>query len=120
MPTVTTRKQLAQRTPSSTNACVLYQTTNANLTGIINTLIVCNTTNASKTYSIWVNQNGTAAADQFALVKDKALAANASDQYLYSNEASIVLVGANASILCSASAANTVTFTIYGEEILET
>lgn len=122
--TLVVQKQLAQRMPITVDVQLLYQVPNINTRTLIKTLIVCNTTAAAKTYSIWINQAGIATADQFALRKTIALAANASDQIIYPGDGALILNGdglhSSASILCQASVASAVTFTLYGVEITET
>jgi hypothetical protein len=118
MPRNITHKQLAQRMPSSTDACVLYRPPDDTTTTLVKVLIICNTTNAAKTYSIWVNQNGTASGDQFALKKSVSIAANTTDTLNF-NDGAIVLTHSSASLIVSASVLNSITFTIYGDEIEE-
>lgn len=122
MATVITFKQLAQRLPTTTATMVLYQPPKSTITTFIQTIIVCNTTGAGTTYSMWVNQNGSAVADQFALIKGISIAANASDQRVYSSGGSgsgIILRGTSASLLISSGAANALNFTLYGYEVEE-
>jgi len=120
MATIATNKQLGQVMPNSGAATLLYQCPNSTTRTIIKTIIVCNVTAASKTYSIWVNQSSNTTGDQFALVKSTGIAANASDQRIYSNDSGIILQGSGASIIIQSSVGSSLTFTAYGVEIEET
>lgn len=120
MPLNEVRKQIVQRLITTTADNILYRPLNAFMTTYIKTIIVCNTTAATKTYSIWVNQNGAVSGDQFALMKTVSIAANASDQLLYPGDNAIILTGSTAAILVNASVANALTFTLYGSEVVET
>lgn len=118
-----TYKQLAQRLPNSTATMILYNppsgTQNSLVTSFINTLIICNVTGSAATYSIWINPNGNVSGDQFALIKNIPVAANASDQRIYPESSGLILVRSTASILISASVANALNFTIFGYEVVE-
>lgn len=118
MATRSTPKMLGQRLISTTASSVLYTVPTGVTRAHIRTLIVCNLSNGAKTYSIWINQNGTQAADQFAVVKDKSISANTDEARVYSDDFGIIL-GSGASIIVSASVINTLTFTCFGLEIEE-
>lgn len=120
MPITETKKQLVQRLITTTADNLLYRPTSSAMTTYIKTIIICNLTAAGKTYSIWVNQGGTISGDQFAIMKTVSIAANASDQFIYPEDSGIILTGANSSIIVNASAANALTFTLYGSEVIET
>lgn len=117
MPTIITERQLAQQLIGSTAATTLYQPRSDQMRTKIVTLIVCNTTAASKTYSVWINQNGTESGDRFALIKGMTISANASDQRIYPGDSGLILIGSTASIIVQASVANALTFTMYGLEV---
>lgn len=114
-----TNKLIVQRLIPATTDCVLFTNPDTDTTTIIKTLIVCNTTGASKTYSLWHNPNGTVSGDQYALIKGMTIAANASDQRIYSTDSGLILTG-SASLIVAASVANALTFTLYGLQVVET
>lgn len=121
MPISQTDKMLSQRLVPATTDCVLYTVPDSNTTTYVTLIMVTNTTAASKTYDLYINQNGTQTADQFAMVKTRPLSANATDQFIYDrHQASIILRGSNASIIAKASVANTITIALYGSEVVET
>lgn len=120
MPIFIIKKQLAQRLPTTTASAVLYKVPDANTTTFIRTIVVCNVTAGAATYSLYVNQNGSVAADQFALVRSLSVAANATDQRNYADGLGIILNGANASVIVSSSIGSALTFTLYGEEVVQT
>lgn len=114
---LSTSKQLAQRLPTTTSDTLLYQTPDSSTVAFIKTIIVCNTTGSSATYTIWVNQGGVTTGDQFALIKTMTISANASDQRIYPE--GIILRGSNASMIVKVSVASALNFTLYGEEVKE-
>lgn len=121
MPTLIVNRQLAQLNPNSTNNTVLYTVPSSSTITRIKNLIVCNTTSSARTYSVYVNQGGTAVGDSFALIKTMSIAANASDMRVFPEDAAIILNGTasngSASIIVVSSVASALTFTIYGTEI---
>lgn len=120
MAIVSTAKQLAQRLIPSTSDCVIYQPPADTIT-YIKQIIVCNTTSASKTYSLYVNPNGSISAAQFALKEANAIASNVTDwTIIQGDNPGIVLRTSTASLIAKASAANAVTITLYGIEVVET
>lgn len=120
MAIVSTSKQLAQRLIPSTTDTVIYQPP-ADTIAYIKTIIVCNTTAVAKTYSLYVNPNGSISGAQFALKETIPLAANASDwTVLQGDNPGIVLRSGSSSLIAKVSAANAVTITIYGIEVVET
>lgn len=124
MPTLITKKQLAQRQLTSTATTVLYTVPGQTTQAYINLITVANTTGSSLTYSIWINQGGTATGDNFAFCKTRTLSANATDNFVFPGDAAIPLNGDNlhssASIMCSASTANAATFHLFGKEVVQT
>lgn len=100
---------------------LLYQTPNDTTRAIVKTMVVCNTTGSATTYSVWVNQAGTATGDEFAHYKTFPLAANATDVHTFAgdSETGIILFGSNASIIVAAAVASAVNFTLYGIEVEE-
>lgn len=124
MPTLNSNKQLAQRTPTTTAANVIYKTPNQNTAGFIKTIIVCNTTAAAVTYSLYVNQGGSATGDTFALIRSSSIAANATDQLTYPADCAIIINGdylfPNATVSVASSVGSALTFTLYGYEVVQT
>lgn len=120
MPRLATYKQLAQRHLRSTADTILYKPPTSTTVTFIKTIIVCNTTGSATTYSIWVNSNGTSSGDDYAVIKNIPLAANASDQRIYPGDGGIVLNGNTANLIVKAGAASAVTVTVYGIEVEET
>jgi hypothetical protein len=98
---------------------VIYHPPNDNTTTFINLIVICNTTGAAANSSIWVNQNGSVTGDQFALVKSQSVAANGSNQFVYSENSAIILVGSTASLLIKSGTASALNFTLFGYEVEE-
>jgi hypothetical protein len=117
MPILTNDKQLAQALVSTTGTVRLYTCPNSSTKTYVRTIAVCNTTAGTLTYSIYVNQNGSEIGDRYALYKAKSLTANTTDLISTSG---VILDGVNASIMVVASAANGITFTMYGTEVVLT
>jgi len=104
-------KQLGQLRPANTTAASLYSPV-ANVTGIIKTLHVCNTTASSAKFSIYSDDNGTTYDESTALFFDVLLAANTTVQIsmfvAMDNEAGNFAV--------QTDTASAITFTLFGAE----
>ncbi len=127
MPSIRTNKQLAQRQLTTTSVTALYTVPGQTTEAYVKMIAVTNTTNTSKTYSIWINQGGTATGDGFAFCggsSPRTISANATDTFIFPGDAAIVLNGDNlhssASIMCQASAGSALTFHLHGFEIVQT
>lgn len=127
MPSIRTNKQLAQRQLLTTSVTTLYTVPGQTTQAYVKTILITNTTNASKTYSIWINQGGTATGDGFAFCggsSPRSISANVTDTFIFPGDAALILNGDNlhssASIMCQASVGSALTFHLHGYEIVVT
>lgn len=123
MPTVRTNKQLAQRQLVSTSPTLIYGVPSQQTETYVKMIVVTNTTGSSTTFSIWINQGGTATGDNFAFCKNRSIAANATDTFIFPSDSALILNGdnlfPNASIIGGAGAINSLTFHIHGYEVVQ-
>lgn len=102
-------KILGQLNPGATTLSTLY-TVSTNVECYVRRFIVCNQSNAGKTFRIAINRNGATASAKSYLYYDTAVAANAS------NDLGELRLGPNDSIQVYASTAD-LSFNAFGEEI---
>jgi hypothetical protein len=105
-------KQLGQARPSDTTATSLYSPA-ANVTAIIKSIYICNTTASSADFRVFVDDDGTTYDESTALFWDVSLAANTSmelDTFISMNNSS-------GNIAVRTDTANALTFTAFGAEV---
>jgi len=107
-----TEKQLAQARENSTNAVSVYSPA-ASTTGIVRTIVLCNTSGADATFRIFLDDDGSTYDESTALFWDEDLLANQTlqlDVYYPMNDAS-------GNLAYRSSVANAITITIAGAEV---
>ncbi len=105
-------KQLGQARENSTNAVSVYSP-GANVTAIIKTIILCNTSGADATYRLFLDDDSTTYDESTALAWDVLLPADTMcelDTFLPMNDS-----GGN--LAYRSSVANAITITVSGAEI---
>lgn len=105
-------KQLGQSRPANTTAVSIYSP-GANTTAIITHIFVCNTTGNTPTFRIFSDDDGTTYDQTTALYYDTALAANETKRI----PCFIAMNDSNGNLAVRTSAANEITFTVYGTEL---
>ena len=110
---------LAQRLMGTTSPSLLYQCPDQYTKTYIRNITVANVTGGNLQYSLWINQGGTATGDQFCMAKSVTISANSTTQFSLYSDIAWVLDGASASLMGSSSAANGITFTVFGTEVTE-
>ena len=105
-------KQLSQARPGDTNAVSLYSPAD-NVTTIIKSIYVTNTTGNTPTFRIFVDDDGTTYDQTTALYYDKATAANDTLKI----ETFICMNNSSGNIAVRSSANSELTFTAFGTEI---
>jgi len=105
-------KQLGQSRPGDTDAVSAYSP-GSNTTAIITHIFVCNTTANTPTYRIFVDDDGTTYDQTTALYYDVATTANSTQRI----PCFIAMNNSSGNIAVRTSAANELTFTLFGTEI---
>ena len=105
-------KTLGQTQPTTTFAASLYSP-GASTTAIIRRILVCNTTAAANTFSIYLDDDGSTYNDTTALYRDTAITANSTTEI----KTFIAMDDSSGNLAVQASANSTVTFTAFGGEI---
>ena len=105
-------KMLGQLAPADTNAASIYSP-GSNVTAVITNIFVCNVTGNTPTYRIFVDDDGSTYDATTALYYDNATAANTTEQI----RCYIPMNNADGNIAVRSSAANEITFTVFGVEI---
>ena len=108
-------KQLGQARPGDTNNATLYSPPTNVLTTNITKVFVCNTTGNTPSYRIFIDDNGTTGDQTTALYYDNAMAANTTEII----ELDMPMNDGSGALIVRSSAANEITFTAYGVEILK-
>jgi len=73
--------ELGQATPSSTTAASIYTPVNPQITSLVRTIVICNTTNKSAKYSVFFDKNGTIYNESTALFFEQAISAKKNYSY---------------------------------------
>jgi len=105
-------KQLGQKRENSTNAVSVYSPA-AEVTAIISSIRICNNTGSSRTFSLFVDDDGTTYDESTAIYFNSPLTANetlAIDGFMAMNNSS-------GNLAYSSSLANAVTITVFGAEV---
>lgn len=105
-------KQLGQLRPGDTSAASIYSP-GENVTAIITSIFVCNTTGNTPNYRIFVDDDGTTYDQTTALYYDNAMNANTTEKI----QCFIAMNNSNGNIAVRSSAASEITFTIFGSEV---
>jgi len=108
-------KQLGQARENSTSAVSVYSPA-AGVTAIISSIRICNNTGSARTFSLFVDDDGTTYDESTAIYFGAALTANqtlAIDGFMAMNNSS-------GNLAYSSSFANGVTITVFGAEISST
>ena len=105
-------KQLGQGTPADTNAASIYSPGD-DTTGVIKEIFVCNTSASNRTFRIFVDDDGTTYSTATALYYDVAISANTTTQI----STFIGMDNSAGNFAIRTSAANDLTFTIFGYEV---
>lgn len=108
-------KQFGQSRPANTNAVSIYSPA-SNVTAIIRSIVICNTTALAATYRLFVDDDGTTYDETTAIVFDTSLAANTStvmDVYW-------PMANAAGNIAVRTGTLNAITFTVFGDEVTRT
>lgn len=103
-----TEKLLGRSIPSTTNATQVYAPSSL---AVVESIIVCNTTNAASTYSIYIDSNGTTYNTTTALYYGVAIPANTTVVIEFVTGIPMTKGG---NIAVQAGNANTINFSIYG------
>lgn len=107
------RTILAQELPSGTGIVTAY-TLAAKTHTYITSIIVCNTSNAVRTYSLYIDPDGSTHDATTAQAINLEIPANSTDEWSFGD--SIALKNTGATIGVQNSSSQTVNFTIYGIE----
>lgn len=105
-------KQLGQARPSVTTAVSIYSPA-SDITGIIKTIYICNTSAASATLRIFVDDDGSTFDETTALFWDASLGAGETLQL----DTFIALNDSSGNIGVRSNTANALTFTLFGAEV---
>lgn len=105
-------KQLGQVRENSTDAVSVYSP-GADVTAVIKSIIICNTTGNDETFRVFLDDDGTTYDQSTALFYDVPIEANTTvelDSYIPMNNE-------NGNLAYRASTANSITITVSGSEI---
>ena len=105
-------KQLAQLRPADTNAASLYSPPD-NVTAELTRLVICNTTANTPSYRVFHDEDGTTYDQTTALFYDEPMVANTTQII---DLTGIGMRGTAGNLAVRTSAANEITFTLYGVE----
>ena len=103
--------QLAQVRPSGTTAVSAYE---AGIRTEITRVVVCNTTGAAVDFSLYHDDDGNTFDQSTALYYEVSLGANETLEIISESVGSGLMVASGGQIGARASAANALTFTLYG------
>lgn len=104
-------KQLGQARPSDTSAVSIYSP--SNVTAIIKSIWVCNTTASQVSFRIFVDDDGTTYDESTALFYDVTIDANTTMEI----DTFAAMNNSNGNMAVRTGTANALTFTVFGAEI---
>jgi len=107
-----TETQLAQVRENSTSVVSVYSPPASTKT-MIKTILLCNTTNSSVTYRLYMDDVGGTYSEATALAWDIPLAANTTDEWC----GAYPMSDPNGNLAYKSSVANAITITVFGAEI---
>ena len=105
-------KQLGQLRPANTTAASIYSPA-ANVTGVIKTVVVCNTSAAAATFRIFHDDNGTTYDESTALFWD----VNVNPGQTVDFDTFAPMNDSTGNFAVRTGTASALTFTVYGAEI---
>jgi hypothetical protein len=105
-------KQLGQLKPANTTAASLYSP-GAGVTAIVKSIWICNTTSATATFRIFVDDDGSTYDESTSLFWDVSLSGNTTIEL----NTFIALNNSTGNLGVRTSSANTLTFTAFGAEV---
>lgn len=105
-------QQLAQLRPTNTSAASAYSPGD-DISTRITSIIVCNVTGSSANYRIFHDEDGSTYTQNTALFYDVALPGNTTDII----EIEMDMIDTNGNLGVRTSTANSLVFTVYGEEV---
>lgn len=106
-------KQLGQLRPADTNPASVYSPAAGVVVGIAREIYVTNVTALVSTYSIYFDSDGTTYSEDTAIFLENAIAANQTIQI----DCKIYLDDASANLAVATGIADSVNFTVFGQEL---
>lgn len=105
-------KQLGQLAPANTTAASIYSPPDASTTGIIKTIVICNTTATSAKFRIFFDDNGTSYVAGTALFYDVPIEANSTVEI----DTFLAMSDNTGNLAVRTDTADALTFTVFGAE----
>lgn len=117
MPIGSIDKQLAQKRENSTNAVSIYSLPDADTHAVLTSIEICNTTSGGETYRIFLDDDGTTYDESTALFFDVTIGANTTVQ-IDCGVDGWGMSNSSGNLAYRSSAANAITVTVFGREVV--